>query len=51
MLFGVFYKLVYEIGLVVNFDWRMWDEADDIVHNIRIDYEQLSPVTLCKLLT
>ncbi len=46
-----FIQRVYGMGLIIDFDWRNWDEAEELIHNVKTDCQRLSPITLCKLLT
>jgi len=46
-----FHEYVYEIGLVVDFDWPHWDEGRQILSDENTDLSKYSVVTLCKLLT
>jgi hypothetical protein len=46
-----FHEYVYEIGLVVDFDWPHWDEGRQILSDKYTDLSKYSAVTLCKLLT
>lgn len=44
-----FEKVVYDLKLVIDFDWGSWDEGREIASTG--DYENLDTVTLLKLLT
>jgi|SRR5690554_4291977 len=46
-----FHEYVYEIGLVVDFDWIHWDEGKRILSGEVEDLSTHSTITLCKLLT
>jgi hypothetical protein len=46
-----FHEYVYEIGLVVDFDWPNWDEGKQILSEEITDLSEYSAVTICKLLT
>jgi hypothetical protein len=46
-----FHEYVYEIGLVVDFDWPHWDEGKRILSKKVEDLSKHSTITLCKLLT
>jgi len=46
-----FHAYVYEIGLVIDFDWPHWDEGRQILSDENTDLSKYSVVTLCKLLT
>ena len=46
-----FHEHVYEIGLVIDFDWPHWDEGKRILAGEVDDLSRHSTITLCKLLT
>ena len=46
-----FHEYVYEIGLVVDFDWPHWNEGKRILSEEVPDLSNHSAITLCKLLT
>lgn len=46
-----FVKTVYELDLVLNFDWMDWSEGKTLLKNKSQEFEKLDIVTLCKLLT
>ena len=46
-----FHEYVYEIGLVVDFDWPNWDEGKRILSGEVQELSKHSNITLCKLLT
>ena len=46
-----FHAYVYEIGLIVDFDWPHWEEGRNILSEEVPDLSNHSAVTLCKLLT
>ena len=45
-----FHEYVYEIGLVIDFDWPHWDEGRQILSDENTGLSKYSAVTLCKLL-
>jgi hypothetical protein len=46
-----FIKIVYEMGLIVDFAWMQWDEGCDLIQDNETDYLNLSSIMLIKLLT
>ena len=44
-------KVIYDLKLVLNFDWSKWEEGKTILQNKQPDFNKLDSVTLCKLLT
>lgn len=46
-----FLRLIYDLGIILNFDWSEWGEAKHILDNKKQNYEDLDLITLCKLLT
>ena len=44
-------KVIYDLKLVLNFDWPKWEEGQTILQNKQPDFNNLDSVTLCKLLT
>ena len=46
-----FHKLVYDMGIVLAFDWGGWEEGDDLINDENTDYNSLDIVSLCKLIT
>ncbi len=46
-----FVDLVYELEIIVNFNWSGWYEGKALLENPKTYYERLDIVTLCKLLT
>jgi hypothetical protein len=46
-----FISVVYELELVLAFDWINWEEGRAILNNKSQDFHTLDSVTLCKLLT
>lgn len=43
--------VLYDLNLVIPFDWMSWAEAGVILKNQDFDYSTLDKITLCKLLT
>jgi hypothetical protein len=46
-----FLKMVYEMGLIVDFPWMQWEEGIDLVQNKETVYQNFQPLMLVKLLT
>lgn len=46
-----FVKTMYDIKLVLNFDWGAWKEGSELLKDDNTDFENLDAETLCKLLT
>jgi len=46
-----FLKAVYDIPIIVSFDWGSWDEGRKIVNNEDFDYDTIDIPTKCKLIT
>lgn len=46
-----FFHLVYELDLIVKFDWMHWEEGGKILNQKDYDFSQLSKHDLCKVLT
>lgn len=42
---------VYNLNIVLPFDWMSWKEGADILDNETFDYHTIDIPTLCKLLT
>ena len=43
--------VIYELDIAPAFDWTSWIEGRQILNNEKQDFNTLSPVALCKLLT
>lgn len=46
-----FLETVYDLGIIVIFDWMSWQEGEAMLKDKNTDYTRLDSVTLCKLLT
>ncbi|HPQ35918.1 MAG TPA: DUF6508 domain-containing protein [Tenuifilaceae bacterium] len=46
-----FEKVVYEIPIIIGFDWAAWDEGREIARNISFDFDSIDIPTKCKLIT
>jgi hypothetical protein len=45
-----FTQISYKIGLIQSFDWPHWDRGKKLLDNADIDFNELSFMTLCKLI-
>jgi hypothetical protein len=48
---GTFHKLVYELGLVVSFDWPDWEEGRTALLDTETDFTGYDTETLCRFIT
>ncbi len=46
-----FVKIVYEIPIVISFDWGSWQEGREIANNPDFDFDSIDIPTKCKLIT
>ncbi len=46
-----FHKLVYDIPVVVSFDWSSWQEGREILNNPDFDFDKLDVPDKCRLIT
>jgi hypothetical protein len=46
-----FNKMVYEMNIVIGFDWLEWKEGQAMLKDPNQDYAQVDSITLCKLIT
>jgi hypothetical protein len=46
-----FEKTVYQTGLIISFDWPQWKKGFRILACQSTDFQKLSLITLCKLIT
>ena len=46
-----FLKVVYSIPIIISFDWVSWDEGRKIASDPDFDFNSVSLVTKCKLIT
>jgi len=46
-----FQQLVYDLKIVINFDWVNWKDAPVILSNLEFSYDSLDKLTLIKLIT
>jgi len=46
-----FVKIVYEMPIIISFDWAAWDEGRRIANDLDFDYNTIDIPTKCKLIT
>ena len=46
-----FIDIVYELNLIINFNWMEWNEGIKIMNERTEGFDDLDSVTLCKLIT
>ena len=46
-----FRKVVYEIPIMINFDWCSWDEGRSMARDETFNYDSVDIPTKCKLIT
>jgi hypothetical protein len=46
-----FNELIYNIGIIVDFNWGAWDGGRQILRNLNFDYNSIDIPTKCKLIT
>lgn len=46
-----FSKIVYQIRIIIDFDWSQWDEGKKLAGNPCMDYDSIDIPTKCKLIT
>ena len=46
-----FFDVIQELNIVPEFDWTNWNKGNEILNSLEQDFEKLTSVTLCKLLT
>ena len=46
-----FRELVYDLSIMVDFDWSSWDEGRAMARNENFDYDMVDIPTKCKLIT
>lgn len=46
-----FNKTVYDMKLIVSFDWPGWEEGIQLLKDSKQTFQDLDEITLCKLLT
>ncbi len=46
-----FHKIVYEMPIIINFDWSSWDEGKIMFNDKNFDFDSIDIPTKCKLIT
>jgi len=46
-----FHRIVYEIPVVISFDWGSWTEGHKILNTENFEFDTIDVVTKCKLIT
>lgn len=46
-----FHKVVYDIPIMISFDWGSWDEGRMIANNEDFDFDTIDIPTKCKLIS
>ena len=46
-----FHNLVDELGIMISFDWRSWQEGKDILEGKTFDFDRVDIPTKCKLIS
>ena len=46
-----FLDVVYDIPIIIDFDWSRWDEGRKIAQDENFDYDTIDIPTKCKLIT
>ncbi len=46
-----FLKIVYNIPIIISFNWAVWEEGRKIVNDADFDFDTLDIITKCKLIT
>lgn len=46
-----FLEIVYEIPIIISFDWCVWDEGRKIASDEDFNFDTIDLVTKCKLIT
>ena len=46
-----FIKAVYDIPIIISFDWMSWEEGQQILKDDEFDYDTIDTPTKCKLIT
>lgn len=50
-LISEFQEIVYNIPVMISFDWTSWDEGREIIRDINFDFDKIDIPTKCKLIT
>jgi hypothetical protein len=46
-----FLKIVYELPIIISFDWSSWEGGRKIARNENFDFDTIDITTKCKLIT
>jgi hypothetical protein len=46
-----FLEIVYALPIIVDFNWRLWDEGRNIANDIYFNYETIDIPTKCRIIT
>ncbi|MDA3912175.1 MAG: DUF6508 domain-containing protein [Bacteroidales bacterium] len=46
-----FHKIVYDLPIVITFNWNMWDEGRKMLNDTHFNYDTIDIPTKCKLIT
>ena len=46
-----FQKIVYDLSIIIDFDWSSWDEGRQIVNDEEFDYNAIDIPTKCRVIT
>ena len=46
-----FMRVVYEMPIIISFDWGSWDEGRNIASDMNFDFDTIDIPTKCKLIT
>jgi len=46
-----FLEIVYQIPIIIDFDWAQWDEGRELADNPDTDFDSIDIPTKCKLIT
>ena len=46
-----FHQLVYDLPIVINFDWGSWNEGRKIVNDKNFNFDSIDILTKCKIIT
>ncbi len=46
-----FHKIVYDLPIVISFDWGSWNEGRKIVNDKNFNFDSIDIPTMCKIIT
>ncbi|MFU8813691.1 MAG: DUF6508 domain-containing protein [Balneolaceae bacterium] len=46
-----FKKIVYEMPIIIDFDWASWDEGREMITDKNVNFDSIDTPTKCKLIT